>query len=117
MSDVEKIMEMTFCSREDAEDAFKKMGNVLEAVCLLMEAPPPKKERTPIQKFFDDTRESLAEMEVKNAEVLNANRFSDLAPDEKQILPEETSQQNDCSQKCQLPVQESKVEKQETDGP
>jgi len=117
MSDVEKIMELALCSREDAESAFTKMGNVLEAVCLLMEAPLPKKVKTPLQKFFDDTRDSLAELEKRNAEVLNANRLAGSAPDEKQTHHEETSLQNNCSQECQPDVQESKAEKPETDGP
>jgi hypothetical protein len=117
MSDIEKIMEMAFCSREDAESALKKMGNVFEAVCLLMEAPAPKKERSEQQKFFDDTRQALAELEKNNAEVLNANRLSGLAPDETQTLPEETSLQNNCSPECQPRAQESEEQKQETDGP
>ena len=117
MSDVEKIMELACCSREDAERAFTKMGNVLEAVCLLMEAPLPKKERSEQQKFFDDTRNTLAELEKRNAEVLSANRFSGSVPDETQTHLEETSLQNDCSPKCQPHVQESVEQKPETDGP
>jgi hypothetical protein len=117
MSDEEKIMEMTFCSREEAEAALKKAGNVLEAVCLLMEAPPPKKERTVQQKFFDDTRNALAEIEKKCTDVLIASRPSGLAPDEKQTPHEETSLQSNCSQECQPRAQESVEQKQETDGP
>jgi len=117
MSDEEKIMEIAFCSREEAEAALKKAGNVLEALCLLMEAPAPKKERTAQQKFFDDTRNVLAEMEKKNAEILSANRLSGSAPDETQTPREETSPQNNCSPECQPPAQESTEQKQETDGP
>jgi hypothetical protein len=114
---VEKIMEIALCSREDAENALKKTGNDLEAVCLLMEAPKPKKERTTQQKFFDDIRESLADMEKKNVDFLNANRLAGLEQGEKQTLPEETSQQNNCSPECQPRAQESTEQKQETDGP
>ena len=117
MSDIEKIMEMTFCSREDAETALKKMGNVLEAICFLMEAPLKKKERSHQQQFFDTIRNNLAGMEQRNAEVLNANRLVGSAPDETQTHHEETSLQNNCSPECQLGVQASEVEKQETGGP
>ena len=117
MSDIEKIMEMTFCSREDAESALKKMRNVFEAISLLMDAPPPIKQRTETQKFFDGIRESLAELEKKNAEVLSANRLSGSAPDATQTPHEETSPQNNCSPECQPPAQESTEQTRETDGP
>jgi len=117
MTDIEKIMDMTFCSREDAEAALKKMGNALEAICFLMEAPLAEKERTSKQKFFDDIRKNLAEMEIRNAEVLSASRYVAVERDEKQIPPEETSQQNNCSPECQLDAQVSTAKTQETDDP
>ena len=117
MTDIEKIMDIALCSREDAECALKKTGNALEAVCLLMEAPAPKKERTLKQKFFDNVRESLADMEKKNVDFLNANRLAGLEQGEKQNPPEETSQQNNCSPECQPRAQESTEKKPETDGP
>lgn len=117
MSDIEKLMELTFCSREDAETAFAKTGNIQEALYLLMDAPPPKKERSDHQKFFDEIRTNLAGMEQRNAEVLSANRLVGSAPDEKQIPHEETSLQNNCSPECQPDVQVSEAEKQETGGP
>lgn len=117
MSDIEKLIELTFCSREDAEAAFAKTGNLQEALYLLMNAPAPKKERSQQQKFFDTIRTNLAGMEERNAEVLNANRLVGSAPDEKQTHPEETSQQKSCSPECQPDVQVSEAGKQETDGP
>lgn len=110
-------MEMTFCSREEAEAALKKAGNVLEALCLLMEAPAPKKERTLRQKFFDDARNALAEIDKKTVDALIASRPSGSAPDETQTPREETSPQNNCSPECQPRAQELVEQKQETDGP
>jgi hypothetical protein len=117
MSDIEKIMEMTFCSREDAETALKKMGNALEAICFLMEVPLKTKERTQEQKLFDEMRRNLAGIEERSIQSISADQLFGSAQDETQTHPEETSLQNDCSHKCQPDVQASEAEKQETGGP
>jgi len=117
MSDIEKIMEMTFCSREDAETALKKMGNALEAICFLMEAPLKKKERSQQQQFFDEMRRNLAGIEERSIQSISADQLFGSAPDETQTHPEETSLQNNCSPEYQPGVQVSEAEKQETGGP
>ena len=115
--DIKVIMDMTFCSLEEAEKALKKTANVFEAICLVMEAFPPKKEKSEHQKFFDGIRETLSVMEIKNAKILSGDRREPLELNEKKTHHEEKVQQNNCSQEYQPVSQELKEQKQEIDYP
>jgi hypothetical protein len=112
--DILMIQKLAECSREQAEDLLKKAGNVFEALCIYIQAPLQRKERSEQQKFFDDVRQSLAEIEKKSQLGLSGGQSAPSEQVEQKIHLEEKVQQKSCSQVCLPPSPELKAEKQAT---
>lgn len=120
---IETVMNMVFCTREEAIEALQKVeGNdPVEACTLLLKAPPTR--GAPKEKKLDETQEFFAKLRADN-EKLIASIEAGLATSKGQrdcsssiglqALPEEKALQNNCFQECQLPVLRSEVQTQET---
>jgi hypothetical protein len=115
---IQTICSLTGCSEEEANAAYDRTEDVVEAVDLLL----AKSKTTPIQKRL---REITPEEEIigpirKLMKKFDEERSTSSGQHgyegsvEKLDLPEEKALQNNCVQECQIPVQESKVQKQET---
>lgn len=68
MGDIENIMKMAFCTEDVAKTALAKTGNVIEAVCMILEFKPvlaPKqKVMDEEQQMFKGMRENMEKMEA-----------------------------------------------------
>jgi len=117
------IVEMAGCSEEDAKRVYDEVGDVAEAVDILMPKPKsaadkyieklkPKLEVSEEQKWCRQVRQFLKEMDDKKA--TSSNQPELVEHSEHCILPEEKVQQSNCFQECQLPSLQSEVEKQGT---
>ncbi len=61
MSDIENIMKMAFCTEEVARAAFEKMGNTIDAVCMILDFKPIL---APKQKVMDEEQQMFKKMRV-----------------------------------------------------
>jgi hypothetical protein len=124
---MEMVMSLVGCSQEEAERALSEHNNdVIEAVDSLLgggdkRTAPKKKEPDETQQFFKKLRETndalQASIEAGMKPTSGGQRASSAGQDEMRDLHEETAQQNNCFQQCQLPSLELKAEKQETACP
>lgn len=123
---IQMIIELAGCSEEDAKRVYDEVGDVSEAVDLLMPKTvtkaddyinklKPKIEVTEEQKWCRTIREFLKGMDDKRS--TSVNQPEPLERSEHCILPEETAQQSSCFQECQLPSLQSEVQIQETACP
>ena len=103
------IMNMTFCSQEEALTLLEKnKGNVFESICDFFNAPLKERKLDDVQLFFKKTLEELAEVEKRSVAALtSSNRSESLELNEKKTLHEEKVQQNNYSQVCLPPSPES----------
>ena len=117
------IVDLAGCSEEDAKRVFQEVGDVVEAVDILMPKSKsaadkyikklkPKSEVTEEQKWCRQVREVLKTLDDKK--FTSANQPAPEARSEHCILPEEMVQQNSCFQECQLPALQSEAQIQET---
>ena len=117
------IVDLAGCSEEDAKRVYDEVGDISEAVDILMEKPvnkaneyinklKPKPEITEDQKWCHTVREVLKEMDSKRSTSLNQHGYEGQV--ERCIPREETAQQNNCFQECLLPSLESRAQTQET---
>ena len=120
------IVEMAGCSEEDAKRVYAEVGDVAEAVDILMPKPKstadkyieklkPKPIVSEEQKWCRQVREVLKEMDDKKSTASNQPELGERS--EHCILPEEKVQQNNCFQECHLPALESGAQIQETACP
>jgi len=120
---IRMIVEMAGCSEEDAKRVYDQVGDVSEAVDILMPKPKsaadkyieklkPKPIVSEEQKWCRQVREVLREMDDKKSTAANQPELAERS--ENCILPEETAQQNSCFQECQLPSLQSEAQIQET---
>ena len=109
---VQKVMDMASCSEEDAKKCLEKTnGDVFEAICLSMNAIEVEKTLDETQKFFKETRKSLAEVERLCKKRLAISDQSELLElDEKKNRREEKVQQNNCLNECHPLTLEQEVE-------
>jgi hypothetical protein len=111
MSDpIETICNLTGCTREDAQRVYDETKDIVEAVDKLLE-----KVSSPAEKYIKKrVRQVTPEEELmapvrKIMKAFDENMTTSLSQhghvgQVEQIAPhEETVQQNNCSQKCQLP--------------
>ena len=120
-------MSLVGCTQDEAEKALSEHNNdVIEAVDSLLgggdkRTAPKKKEPDETQQFFKKLRETndalQASIEAGIKPTSGGQRVSSVERDEMLDLHEETVQQNNYFQKCQLPSLELKAEKQETACP
>jgi len=61
MSEIENIMKMAFCTEEVAKTAFEKTGDVIDAVCMILDFKPIL---APKQKVMDEEQEMFKKMRV-----------------------------------------------------
>jgi len=117
------IVDLAGCSEEDAKRVYDEVGDVSEAIDLLMPKSvhtadkyinklKPKVEITEEQKWCRTVREVLKTMDDKRSTSVSQHELGERS--EHCILREETAQQNSYSQECHLPVLESEVQIQET---
>lgn len=123
---IQTIVDLAGCSEEDAKRVYDEVGDVSEAVDILMPKPvhsadkyinklKPTLEITEEQKWCRTVREVLKIMDDRRS-----TSVSQREPEEHSehcILREETVQQNNCFQECQLPSLQSEVQTQETACP
>lgn len=103
------IMNMTFCSREEALTLLEKNnGNIFESICEYFNAPLKEKKLDEIQLFFKKARKDLAEIEKRSVAALtSSNQSESLELNEKKNHHEEMVQQNNYFQICLPPSPES----------
>lgn len=117
------IVDLAGCSEEDAKRVYDEVGDVSEAVDILMPKSvtkaseyinklKPKVEISEEQKWCRYVRGVLKEMDDKKS--TSANQPVPEERSENCILREETVQQNNCFQECQLPSLQSEAQIQET---
>lgn len=125
MSDpIETIMNLSGCTKEQAEKAYEEHKDVVEAVDSLLENPVHPEDKyvhvvkhdvTPEEKIIAPYRKILKELDEKMSTSLNqhghAGSVEKLHPHEEMVL------QNNYSQECQLPALELEVQTQETAYP
>lgn len=124
MSDpIQTVCLLTGCTEEEADRALMETEDIVDAVDRLLEKKP-----SPADKYINSkkrAREVTPEEEIVQPIRAMMKKFDEVRPislyqrepevlDEMQDLPEETVQQNNYSQECQLPSLESKAQKQET---
>ena len=120
---IRMIVEMAGCSEEDAKRVYDDVGDVAEAVDILMpkkksaadkyiEKLKPKPEVSDEQMWCRTVREILKEMDDKKS--TSANQPELVERSERCILREETVQQSNCFQECQLPFLQLEAQTQET---
>ena len=116
---IEMICNLSGATREDAEKSYAETRDIIESIDKLMlgyiPAPPPKvknlsEAQIEIQKLREITKASDDKMYTP---LISSDLHDCEESSEMQDLPEETSQQNDCSPQCHLEVLESEVERQE----
>lgn len=118
--EVERVMKLAFCSEEEAKSALEKAdGDVVEAISIIMDIPPPKqKELTGEQMMFAQMRKN---MEAMNKSIEDGFKKSDQHDSSSQelssihVLPlEEMTLHSDCIQNSQIPTLELEEQTQET---
>ena len=71
MEDVKKLMDMCFCSEEQAKHALSQTDNIVDAMCLILNVkpvlPPKQVVMTEAQKWFKEGRNSMEKVD-KNIE-------------------------------------------------
>ena len=110
---IETIIELTGCSEDEAMRVYAETNSVEDSVDKIL--PPTK---NPAQKYYEaikpvrtytqeeqeikQLRDVLKKMDDERLTLLNPRGF--VAPSAPNNLREETAQQNNCDQECQLPV-------------
>jgi hypothetical protein len=113
----EQLMSLSGCSMEEAVELLKKTnGDVLEALMVKMEVPPPKqKVMDEHQKFFTEVRHQMTTLtESISKGFSSSNQSESLEHSVTQTRPEEKVPQNNCSDKCLPPSPVSAAQKPET---
>jgi hypothetical protein len=113
MNEISQIMSLGDCSHEEAQELFNKGGNVIEALALKIKGSDMiiKKIRlNGTQEFFTQLRSDMEKLEAGIHAGFKKDQSVSLEQDEMQIRHEETVQQNNCYQECQIPSLELKVE-------
>lgn len=108
--DVLKLMNLGCCSRETAVSLLERTHNVFEALCLHLEAPLKEKQRSEEQKFFDEIRKNLAEVERKSVANLTGGRSEPSELNESKTHLEEKVPQKSYFPVCLPPSPESEAE-------
>ena len=120
MDDVKKLMDMTFCSEEQARDALSQTNNLVDAMCLILDVkpvlPPKQKPMTEEQLWFKEVRTSMEKMD-KNIEdgLKKKDQLESSCQDLKDIptLQQQSSPHSDPTRQSHLEVQAEEEQKQE----
>jgi hypothetical protein len=124
-ADIEMIVSLAECSREDAVAALETHKTVFESVSALLVVPatkgaPLRRQRDKVQQEFDNLRKKMEDitqsiedgLQKKNPTCEGQHEFVESV--EMPCLPEETVQQKSCSLECHPPSPELEAQKQET---
>ena len=108
MDNIQKVQDLGDCSREEAIELLEKAsGDPVEALSIKMGAIPKKRKLNEQQEFFAMLRNDMEKLESSiRSGYSKTNQSESLEQDEMQTHLEETVQQNNCYQECQIPSQE-----------
>ena len=119
MSDpIQTICSLTGCSEKEASDAYDRTEDVVEAVDLLLAKPKTTviskrlREMTSEEEVMGPIRKLMKKFDENMSTSLRQHGHEGSV--EKLDLREEMVPQSSCVQECQIPVQESMVQRQET---
>jgi predicted translin family RNA/ssDNA-binding protein len=114
-ANIQKLMNLD-CSREEAIELLQQTnGDALEALSLKMGVRVKRRRLNETQEFFADLRKSMEKLEDSiHSGYSKTDQSESLEQDEMQNLHEETVQQSNCDQECQIPSQELEVQIPET---
>lgn len=125
MSDpIQIICTLTGCTQEEAEEAYDKTQDTVEAVDLLLEVPKSTatsnlkkrpREVTQEEQIIAPIRKMLKEMDEKRSTSSYQRGYAGSV--EMLDPPEETAPQNSCAPECQPFAHQSEAQKQETACP
>lgn len=116
--EIERIMQLAFCSEEDARAAFSKTHDVVDAVDLLL-VVPKKKDYPKIEKisedkqFFNQIRKNMENLD-NNITNLNQSDSSSQVSMHIPTLQEEPFQRHCYTQNNHLTLREVEEQKPET---
>lgn len=106
MEDVKKLMDMCFCSEDQAKHALSQTDNIVDAMCLILNVkpvlPPKQVEMTEAQIWFKEVRTSMEkidknienQLKKKDQPVSSCQDLTDIP-----TLREESSQHSEHTQK------------------
>ena len=120
---IQTIIELTGCSEDEAMRVYAETNDVEDAVDKILppakntsrkyyDAIKPVRTYTEEEKQIKQLRDTLKKMDDERLTSLNPRGF--VAPSAPNTLREETAQQNNCDQECQLPVLQSEAQIPET---
>lgn len=120
---IETIIELTGCSEDEAMRVYAETNDVEDAVDKILppaknssrkyyEALKPVRTYTQEEQDIKQLRDVLKKMDNERLTSLNPRGF--VVPSAPNNLREETAQQNNCDQECQLPVLQSEAQIPET---
>lgn len=122
--DVEKVMNLAFCTEDEAKEALQKThGDIVDAIDMLLKVPPTtgapkKKELDEVQTFFAKMRMTTETLNDSIEQGMKKSKMSDQHDSSVSVdlptLHEETVPQNSCSQECPPPFPELEAQIQET---
>lgn len=105
---IQKVQDLGDCSREEAIELLEKAsGDPVEALSLKMGAVPKRRKLNEQQEFFAILRTDMEKLEssIKSG-YSKSNQSESSEQGETQIPLEETAQQSNCYQECQIPFQQ-----------
>jgi hypothetical protein len=108
MDDIQKVQDLGDCSREEAIELLEKAsGDPIEALSLKMGVIPKKRKLNEQQEFFSILRNDMEKLESSiQSGYSKKDQSESLEQDEMQTHLEETVQQNNYYQECQIPSQQ-----------
>ena len=121
--DIERIMQLAFCSEKDARDAFSKTQDVVDAVDMILVIPPAKgdpktKTLTQDQQAFTQIRKDMEQIDRANETALTKTNqpvsSSLMLSHTLDLVREEMSLRSDHILESHLPTQEEVAQKSET---
>ena len=123
--DIQRIMQLAFCSEKDARDAFSKTHDVVDACDLLMcmedprtkKGAPKPKQVSEEQKVFTQIRKDMEQIDRANETVLMKTSqpasFFPVLSRSLDLVREEMSLRSDHILESHLPTQEEVAQKSE----
>jgi len=124
--DIERIMQLTFCSEKDARDAFSKTQDVVDACDLLMviedprtkKGAPKPKQLSNEQQVFTQIRKDMEQIDRANEialmKISQPVSSSLMSSHTLGLVREEMSLRSDHILESHLPTQEEVAQKSET---
>jgi hypothetical protein len=105
---IQKVQDLGDCSREEAIELLEKAsGDPVEALSLKMGAVPKRRKLNDQQEFFAMLRSDMEKLESSIQSGYSKTDQSESSEQgETQIPLEETAQQSNCYQECQIPSQQ-----------